>query len=292
MKKRILVMITATIFFAGCNNRTSNYIPISNTISEKEIENKSENDSDSALAIEEIIEKDFNNNTQSPGHIIDNNDETKGIDESMIPKEPVIPEEVTPINTPDSVTSLVNKLYYLPSNYIPNDLMIPNVRFSFEGYDDKMLLREVAAIALEDLFNAAEEEENLFLFAVSGYRSYQRQKAIYERNLQTRGEEWTNKYSAKPGHSEHQTGLAMDVTSKAVGFNLTSEFASTPEGQWLKANAHRFGFVISYPADKTHITGYNFEPWHIRYVGIDLADILTDNNITLDEYYYMNNLTP
>jgi hypothetical protein len=92
-------------------------------------------------------------------------------------------------------------------------------------------------------------------------------------------------YSAAPGNSEHQTGLAIDVSCKSINFGLTNSFASTPEGLWLKDNCWRFGFILRYPKDKEHITGYAYEPWHIRYVGVPLAYYLYNNNLTLEEYY-------
>lgn len=184
----------------------------------------------------------------------------------------------------DSYTVLVNKEYSLPSNYIPKDLVVPDVLYNFNYYDEKKLLRQVAATALEELFVAA-DDEGLTLCAISGYRSYDRQKEIYDSNIATKGEEYTNRYSARPGHSEHQTGLSMDVSTISVDNRLEPVFAYTPEGKWLAANAHLFGFIIRYPDDKEYITGYSYEPWHVRYVGKDLAEYLFENEITLEDYY-------
>jgi D-alanyl-D-alanine carboxypeptidase len=231
----------------------------------------------------------FINNTEDLSYIIDK--QAESMKEYMAENNNVNEDGFILVNTPASITALVNKVYFLPDDYIPDDLVIPEVRFSFDGFDEKMQLRQEAAHALEKLFEAA-DEENIYLFAVSGYRSFQRQKTIYENNLRTKGEEYTNKYSARPGHSEHQTGLAMDVSAQSIGFGLKEAFDETPEGQWLKLNATRFGFIIRYPKDKTHITGYAFEPWHIRYVGEELAQYLEDNNLTLDEYYSQYDLIP
>lgn len=184
----------------------------------------------------------------------------------------------------DSYTVLVNKEYSLPADYIPNDLVVPDVLFNINFYDEKKLMRQVAATALEELFEAA-KEEGLNFYAISGYRSYNRQKEIYDSNIATKGEEYTNRYSAKPGHSEHQTGLSMDVSTISVDNRLEPVFAYTPEGKWLAANAHRFGFIIRYPDSKEYLTGYSYEPWHVRYVGKDLAKYLYENNLTLEEYY-------
>lgn len=97
----------------------------------------------------------------------------------------------------------------------------------------------------------------------------------------------TSLYSARPGQSEHQTGLAMDISAPSVQSALTTEVESTPEGQWLRENAHRYGFILRYPAGKEHITGYAYEPWHFRYVGRELAAFLKKKGLTLEEYYQL-----
>lgn len=185
---------------------------------------------------------------------------------------------------PDSRTVLVNKMYPLESDYKADDLRNVEVPFSISYQDEKRMLREEAACALEAMFASA-KKSGCDLIGVSGFRSYQRQKAIYNNNLVTKGYDHTNKYSARPGRSEHQTGWAIDLSCDSVGGNLTDAFIDTTEGQWVAQNCYRFGFIIRYPKDKEEITGYSYEPWHVRYVGYDLAKYLYDNNITLDEYY-------
>lgn len=187
------------------------------------------------------------------------------------------------VENPHEILSLVNKEYALPSDYIPEDLVIPNVRFSFAEDLPKKQLRKVAAEALEELFEAS-DEAGLELFAVSGYRSYDRQDAIFASNASKHGEEAANQFSARPGESEHQTGLTMDVSSPGVDFGLTIEFGETPEGKWLKEHASDYGFIIRYPKGKEHITKYQYEPWHIRYVGKKAAKDIMDNELTLEEY--------
>lgn len=196
-----------------------------------------------------------------------------------------LPSRDEVVTTPESIFCLVNKEYSLPSDYVPEDLVKPNVSFSINYESEKQLLRKAAAEALEELFQDA-NEQNLELTAVSGYRSYERQKEIYENNLKTRGTSHTNQYSAKPGYSEHQTGLVMDVSCKSENYDLQESFGDTPEGIWLAENAHLYGYIIRYPEDKCEITGYAYEPWHIRYVGVPLATYLYDNKMTLDEYYH------
>lgn len=188
------------------------------------------------------------------------------------------------IENPYDVLALVNKSHALPSNYEPGDLTVPDVRFPFTEDDPKKQLRHVAAEALEDLFKAADKAGHT-LYAQSGFRSFDRQTTIFNNNVAKHGEKHANTYSARPGQSEHQTGLVMDVTSQSVGFLLEEALGETPEGIWLEKEAHHYGFIIRYPKGKESITKYQYEPWHLRYVGVDLAKYLVENDLTLDEYY-------
>ncbi|MGM7428811.1 M15 family metallopeptidase [Bacillus pacificus] len=181
-----------------------------------------------------------------------------------------------------SIQAVVNKEYGLPEDYKPEDLVVPNVPFSFSGTLEKSYLRKEAAEALEKLFDLA-KKEGIQLNAVSGFRSYDYQKNLYANNVKRKGQEHTDRFSAKPGHSEHQTGLTMDVSSKSANNELELTFANTKEGKWLKENAHRAGFIIRYPKGKESITGYAYEPWHIRYVG-DIAESIYKKKLTLEEY--------
>lgn len=174
---------------------------------------------------------------------------------------------------PTSLTVCVNKLRNLSSDYEPENLVVPNVRAVVNTTRIKMIPE--AATALEDLFLGA-EKDGVYLYAVSGYRSYDYQASIYNPY---------SGYSAPPGASEHQLGLAMDVNSSYYGSSLTTEFGYSTEGQWVKDNAHKYGFIVRYLAGKEDITGYYYEPWHIRYVGVDLATELYNSGLTLEEYY-------
>jgi D-alanyl-D-alanine carboxypeptidase len=145
-------------------------------------------------------------------------------------------------------------------------------------------MRSEAAGALEILFSAA-ESENITLYAISGYRSFKRQYDIFTTNVRKQGLEHTKQYSAIPGYSEHQTGLAIDVSAKSNNNRLDVSFAETLEGKWLADNAYLFGYIIRYPEGKSEITGYSYEPWHIRYVGKVLSTYLYENDLTLEEYY-------
>lgn len=188
------------------------------------------------------------------------------------------------ITNVDSLLVLVNKNRNLPADYIPKDLIIPNVEFSFDGDSSKKHLRQEAAFALENLFQAA-LEDNIELLATSGYRSFQRQKNVFEYKASTLGEEAANIDSAYPGQSEHQTGLAMDITSFDFSDSLCEDFGEMPEGIWVKKNCHKYGFIVRYPKEKIDVTGYSYEPWHLRYVGKETAKYLYEKNLTLEEYF-------
>ena len=174
---------------------------------------------------------------------------------------------------------LVNRTYTIPSSYEPEDLTKPNVRRASES----VLLRESAARALENMFAAAEEEAGLCLVALSGYRSYSTQAAIHTRKVNSVGKKAALRVSAPAGASEHQLGLAMDICT-AYDSSLTERFFSTPEGKWVEENCSRFGFIIRYRAEWEEITGYAYEPWHVRYVGEEHARLITQMNIPLETY--------
>jgi len=183
----------------------------------------------------------------------------------------------------NNVLVLVNKIMSLQSSYKPKNLIIPNVRFSFKGPNEKQKLLPVAAKALEELFSAA-DKEGMILYAVSGYRSYSTQQVVYNGHVKRIGQIEADKISAKPGHSEHQTGLAMDISCKSIAFDLDESFGNTAEGKWVADNAHKFGFIIRYQLGKEHLTGYKYEPWHLRYVGSEVATEIYENDLILEEY--------
>ncbi|WP_407920485.1 D-alanyl-D-alanine carboxypeptidase family protein [Gottfriedia acidiceleris] len=185
------------------------------------------------------------------------------------------------VKNPTSNLVLVNKERKLPEGYEPPDLVYPIV--PLHGVNkDKTLMRKEAAHALEKLFERA-ESDGIQLTPVSAYRSFDRQRSLYNYYIQIHGADWTQSFSAVPGTSEHQTGLSIDVSSPSFGNKLEQEFGETKEGTWLADHAHEFGFVIRYPEDKVKITEYNYEPWHIRYIGIKYATYLYENDLVLEE---------
>ena len=172
---------------------------------------------------------------------------------------------------------LVNKQNALPLDYKPN-LVMPRVKFLKDTRRESRLMDKIAAKALEELFKVA-KSENIIFIGSSAYRSYKSQVEIFNDAIKLKGVDYANKYVAKPGKSEHQTGLTIDVTNETRAFHKNS-----PEAKWLANNAHRFGFILRYLEGKEDITGYNYEPWHIRYVGKDAAKEIYGKNITLEEY--------
>ncbi|KNF08401.1 D-alanyl-D-alanine carboxypeptidase [Gottschalkia purinilytica] len=249
-------------------------IVISNTFIKKDDSKASSSNNNLSKSSSSNKKKVSKDNKKSDGNNINKKKQEK--DKPLRKKEDM--------TNPESIVALVNKQHSLPSNYIPKDLVVPNVSFSFSGNVPKKQLRKEAAFALEQLFEAA-KDDNIELFAVSGYRSYKKQTDIFRNNARRSGEKEANRVSAHPGESEHQTGLTMDVSSKSAGFGLIESFGTTKEGKWLKENCWKYGFIIRYPKEKEQITGYKYEPWHIRYVGTEVAKYITSKNITLEEYW-------
>lgn len=187
------------------------------------------------------------------------------------------------LSDPVSLWVIVNKQRALPSNYTPGDLRQPNVPVRSSG-SSEMLAREAAASALESL-TAGAKQAGISLMLVSGYRSYGLQQAVYNGNVAREGQANADKTSARPGHSEHQTGLAIDVGNVDGTCQLDACFGSTPAGQWVAAHAHEYGFVIRYPEGKQAIVGYEYEPWHLRFAGTELANETKKSGQTLEEFF-------
>lgn len=181
----------------------------------------------------------------------------------------------------DSYLILVNKNYFLDETYKPHDLVLAKDAYQLINDESRYYLRKAAYEAYLELQQEAKKHD-LYIYLSNGYRSYQKQEKIYNDYLLNGGN--ADLYSARPGYSEHQTGLALDITCAANNFLLTESFALTAEGQFVKENAYRFGFIIRYPKDKEHLTGYMYEPWHLRYVGKEVAKIIHEQNLTLEEY--------
>ncbi|WDL86946.1 M15 family metallopeptidase [Priestia aryabhattai] len=192
-------------------------------------------------------------------------------------------DETVVIANPESVTALVNKKHQLPESYQPSDLVYADIPFIFNEKIEKRMLRKPAAQALEELFQDA-KKEGISLLGVSGYRSHERQKELFSFYAKRDGEEQARTYSAYPGTSEHETGLAIDVTGGSGMCAAADCFDATPEAHWLSKNAYQYGFIIRYPEGEEQVTGYKYEPWHLRYVGQKAAASIFNQYITLETY--------
>ena len=174
-------------------------------------------------------------------------------------------------------TILVNKYNYLTEDYVPENLQTVDKKYSSKT----LQLVDYAKEAFEELSEAA-SKENYTVLAMSSYRSYQYQYNLYNRYVSTDGVEAADTYSARPGYSEHQTGLAVDVYNGKEDF---TNFEKTKEYNWMQDNAYKFGFILRCPKDKVLETGYQYESWHYRYVGKEIAKYIHDNNLCFEEYY-------
>ena len=217
-----------------------------------------------------------------------------GPGEGPVTSEPASPApvgkgggEVKLVENPEAIDVLVNKQNALSPDYVPPDLVEPKVRFIFDEWHERRMMRAEAAAALEEMFAAA-EEDGIYLAGVSGYRSYGYQEQLFNTYVSIDGLETAERYSARPGQSEHQTGLAMDISGSTGECAADDCFAGTPEAEWLAAHAHEFGFIIRYPEGKEDITGYMYEPWHVRYLGRDLARNVYESGLTYEEYLERN----
>lgn len=190
------------------------------------------------------------------------------------------------LTDPTSLWVVVNKTRPLqPKTYAPNDLVVPQIPLRTSSSNGEMHLRQAATTALEKM-TADAKTQGIYFMLSSGYRSYSLQVAVYNNEVSNFGKTKADTESARPGYSEHQTGLAMDLEDSNRLCEVTDCFANLPEGKWLAANAYKYGFLIRYPADKVAVTGYRYEPWHIRYVGTDLSQELHNQNIqTLEEFF-------
>ena len=177
----------------------------------------------------------------------------------------------------DGTIFLVNRQHVISEQYVPEPLRKTQV------YGMSQSMREDAATALEELFQAA-QADGIKLSSVSGYRSYSKQSLLYDRKTKRTGSETeADKLVARPGASEHQLGLAMDLATRNSS-TLSEKFGSTPEGQWVYANCQRFGFIVRYLKGYEDVTGYSFEPWHYRFVGRYHAQKIHEGGLCLEEY--------
>lgn len=185
-------------------------------------------------------------------------------------------ENIIEIKNPNDLLVLVNKNNRLRDDFIPNDLIKLDINYS---YDNKYL-KKIAAKSFYKLSKDA-DKNGYRIIIVSGYRSYTYQDKLFNYYVHEKGINYALMCSAKPGHSEHQTGLAIDVEGSNYDYNL---FEKAKEFKWMVQNAHKYGFILRYPKGKEQITGFKYEPWHYRYVGKKVANYIYKNNLTFEEY--------
>lgn len=215
------------------------------------------------------------------------------VDDAIAPGEPAptFDKSQYSITDPASIWIIANKQRPLnPATYNPSDLVVPNIPLSHDITHMEKQLRKEPALALEKMVMDA-KKAGLGLNLQSGYRSYNFQVSLYNRYVQQQGKAVADTQSARPGHSEHQTGFAADLGSVSnPKCDVESCFGDTTEGKWLAANAYKYGFIVRYPQGMDNVTGYIYEPWHVRYVGINLATELHNRNIaTLEEFFTTGN---
>jgi len=213
-------------------------------------------------------------------------------DTSVASQEPQLPDvekvefdkTLYSIDQTGSIWLIVNKDRPIGMDYVPaglRDVGVP--RFPGKPLSELQLATQ-AAKAVEELVAAA-KADGVEMMIGSGYRSYSVQEFYYNNYVKTYGQAEADKFSAKPGSSEHQTGLAVDMAAIDQACYLEICFETTAAGKWLAENAHTHGFIIRYPKGKSGITGYQYEPWHLRFVGAALADELHDSGLTMEEFF-------
>lgn len=251
-KKKIFILILALIILFTCVYTI--FVSKKNIASAKRVAEENENN---VLSEEELLEQ-------------------KRKEEELLKKQQKRDEALS-----NEFLIIVNKENTIDSSYEPNDLVIPSIRLKTALPMTKKVRAEVGK-ALEEMFKAA-KKDNITLIGISGYRSYKYQNDVFKKNVKEEGIESTEKYVAVPGTSEHQTGLAIDVLSNEY-LRLDEGFKNTKAYRWLCDNMADYGFIIRYPKGKEDITGYEYEPWHIRYVGVEYAKEIQDSGLTLEEY--------
>jgi LAS superfamily LD-carboxypeptidase LdcB len=204
--------------------------------------------------------------------------ETAEATPAPVPTPPLQAEQPPPAS---GLLSVVDKQRGLPQGYVPPDLAQLGAAYLAPGFGGSM--RAEAKAALERMLSTAYDQGH-DIYSRSAYRSYAEQERTFAYWVSVLGEEEARRVSAEAGHSEHQLGTAVDLTNTDVGYDLTEGFGDTPAGRWLADNGHRFGFALSYPAGAEALTGYAYEPWHYRYVGLEHAAAWKVSGLTLVEY--------
>lgn len=196
------------------------------------------------------------------------------------------PAEAPPLGTtpdPADLLVLVDRERNLPEGWAPSGMVAPTLPWATTDAVERRLLRPEAAKALDEMGFAA-ARDGVPIIGISAFRSQESQQQVFDRYVAQEGEAQARTFSAAPGHSEHQTGLAVDVTSADGACPTEPCFGATPQAAWLAEHAPEYGFIVRYPAGKEAVTTYDAEPWHLRYVGVEAARAMQRDELTLDEY--------
>lgn len=180
------------------------------------------------------------------------------------------------VENPEDVTVLVNKLHEIPEGWKPDDLE--------KVIDCSQQLRKEANEAYTRFYQAA-KAQGIDIYTISAYREPETQQLYWDNSVKVFGAEHAIQYNAYPRRSEHELGLSVDISYTTQGDRLSEKVADSPLGRFIVSDGYKYGFILRYPQDKVRVTGYSYEPWHIRYVGVELATKLHNENITLEEYY-------
>ncbi|RHB51977.1 D-alanyl-D-alanine carboxypeptidase family protein [Exiguobacterium sp. AM39-5BH] len=300
MRKPSMLMVCCalTLTLVGCNTSNQNETEEADTKpAESKTEQRTETPADVPKNTEdEVVEETPTAEAEPPAE--DKPAEEETADEPETEEAPVVeaqPEE-EPAQTPSEPLEqngmanvkldtliLVNKQVALSADYKPSDLVTANIDFVDTATGERKMLRKEAAQAIEKLMAGA-KTAGIDLKGTSAFRSYEYQVQLFNNYVAKDGKEQAMKYSAPPGHSEHQTGLAIDVSSASVGYQLTQSLEQTKEGKWLADNAHTYGFIVRYQRAFEKETGYMYEPWHLRYIGVEHATNVHKTNVPYERY--------
>jgi len=297
LKKMLILMLALCLmmFYAACSNTEDNQeTPDGDTLPAAGEDLSGEGDSDT--------EEDGTDDSEGPSDT-DTPDDADKQDETDEPDEPAGPapdQKPDPEKNPPqgdgsdygvpivstlteddgNLLVLVNKEYTVSRDYYPTDMV--DIDGSLSTNQNLKVKREAYDAYLEMLEDAKAEGLNFCI--CSAYRGFGVQESLYYNSLAANGKEYTDKMFAYPGRSEHHTGYAIDITSASMNWGLSQNYADYPDGAWIAEHCSDYGFIIRYPKGKEDITGYMYEPWHIRYVGVDIAKEITEAGITFEEY--------
>lgn len=294
----LILSVSAAAFLCGCEDENYDDVPTSTdgesidaSVNIDENENESR-DSDTDGEAENTADKQDENTEptdsgQKPSS--ENSIKNSSVSSKNYPANAPwegfdmygIPDALDTLKKDDGdLLVLVNKLHAVSKNYTPTDMVAIDGKYTT---NQGLEMKSEAYDAYLEMRKAARKDEIKFKIC-SAYRTYSTQEYLFNNYLGSMGEELRNIRSAYPGRSEHHTGYAIDITSKSMGWTLSQTFADYPEGEWINEHCSEYGFIIRYPKGKTDITGYDYEPWHLRYVGVDIAQEITEKGITLEEY--------